>query len=182
MEKNKICEICGSSDTREVVGDNKYAYKGHEIIIPNYKKIVCNHCGLDVADPVSVKASVPLFRDAQRKIDGFLTSAEIKAVRTFFGMSQKSFSEILGGGAKGFARYENGSVLQSKPMDNLLRILRALPEALIVLLRGSDEATMLRSRLEITQYSPLRRDYSYTYQVPIMAADDMQDEKPLKVA
>ncbi len=53
---------------------------------------------------------------------------EIKAIRKSFGLTQDEFSELLGGGAKAFARYENGTVLQSKPMDNLLRGLREYPE------------------------------------------------------
>jgi YgiT-type zinc finger domain-containing protein len=63
----KKCEICGS-DTRIVISDHKYTYKGHNVIIPNYKKIVCDHCGLDTADSASIKAGV----HAHCKIDGLL--------------------------------------------------------------------------------------------------------------
>ena len=40
---------------------------------------------------------------------------------------------VLGGGLKGFVRYENGQVVQSRSMDNLLRILDRFPESLAVL-------------------------------------------------
>jgi HTH-type transcriptional regulator/antitoxin MqsA len=128
MAKILKCQVCGSPDIQTVITDEIYRYKGKSLAIPDFKKTVCKNCGEDVGYPESIKASIPLLRDFQRKIDGFLTSKEIKAIRKSFGLTQDEFSELLGGGAKAFARYENGTVLQSKPMDNLLRGLREYPE------------------------------------------------------
>ena len=48
-------------------------------------------------------------------------------------LTQEQMATALGGGLKGFARYENGQIIQSRAMDNLLRILDQFPENLDVL-------------------------------------------------
>ena len=48
-------------------------------------------------------------------------------------LTQEQMATVLGGGLKGFARYENGQIIQSRAMDNLLRILDQFPESLDVL-------------------------------------------------
>ena len=60
-------------------------------------------------------------------MDGLLTSQEIKKIRKSLGFTQEVLGELLGGGEKSFARYENGHVTQSRAMDNLLRILNDYP-------------------------------------------------------
>jgi transcriptional regulator with XRE-family HTH domain len=62
-----------------------------------------------------------------------LTAADIKRIRRKLHLTQEQMATVLGGGLKGFARYENGQVIQSRAMDNLLRILERFPESLDVL-------------------------------------------------
>jgi HTH-type transcriptional regulator/antitoxin MqsA len=127
------CQICGSESIKEVIKDEEFCYKDNKLVIPDYKSVICENCGESVADKQSYEDSIPILRDFHRKVDGFLTCEEIKSIRKSFQMTQDSFSELLGGGEKAFARYETGKVMQSKPMDNLLRILREYPEAVGVL-------------------------------------------------
>ena len=127
------CQVCGSKNTKIVTQTEEFEYKGKTIEVKNYRKTVCNNCGEAVPDEGSVNRSIPILRDAQRTIDGFLTGNEIKTIRTSFNMTQDDFSTLLGGGEKAFARYETGKVLQSKPMDNLLRILHDCPEGIHIL-------------------------------------------------
>ena len=60
-------------------------------------------------------------------------AADIKRIRRKLHLTQEQMATLLGGGLKGFARYENGQVVQSRAMDNLLRILDRFPESLGVL-------------------------------------------------
>lgn len=130
MNDNKKCQACGSNDIRKEIRTETFSYKGKDIPIENYAIIHCNSCGEEFADAESRERSIPVLRDAQRLIDGFLTSQEIKQIRKQFNLTQIEFGELLGGGEKAFARYETGKVLQSRPMDNLLRLLRTHPEAI----------------------------------------------------
>ena len=71
-----------------------------------------------------------MLRDFGRGVDGLLTGADIKRMRRKLHLTQEQMAQVLGGGLKGFARYENGQVIQSRAMDNLLRILDRFPESL----------------------------------------------------
>jgi HTH-type transcriptional regulator/antitoxin MqsA len=127
------CQICGSDKIEVIIKDEEFKYKGYTLIISNYKSIACHTCGESIADKESYEKTIVLLRDFHRRTDGFLSSEEIKSIRKSFNMTQDEFSDLLGGGEKAFARYETGKVMQSKPMDNLLRILKEIPEAIDVL-------------------------------------------------
>jgi HTH-type transcriptional regulator / antitoxin MqsA len=124
------CPVCGSTKVTESTGTEVFEYKGSRIPVEKYTLYKCEVCGEAVADPESRSRGVAIIRDAQRKIDGFLTSQEMRAIRKSFGMTQDRFGDLLGGGEKAFARYEKGRVMQSLAMDNLLRVLRDYPAAI----------------------------------------------------
>jgi HTH-type transcriptional regulator / antitoxin MqsA len=130
------CPICGQASLRRNERDEAFAYEGHVATIQGYTTWDCAACGESVVDPASLKKSEAVLRDLQREAEGLLTSAEIKRIREGLGFSQDALGELLGGGLKAFARYEGGRVSQSRPMDNLLRVLWAYPEAIQVL-RGN---------------------------------------------
>ena len=157
---DKKCRVCGSEDTELMEGPELFEYKGHSIEIPNYKKLHCRTCGESVADPEAVKSSVALLRDAQRSIDGFLTAREIRDIRKSFGLTQEQMSTMLGGGEKAFARYETGKVLQSKSMDNLLRVLREYPETIDVLSVKEENTICYTQKLN---YKPHKREKPFEY-------------------
>jgi len=153
------CPVCGSDRIIPEVVTEVFEYKGRRIPVENYRIYRCERCGEAVVDRRSRRRSEAILRDAQRAIDGFLTSAEIKRIRKSFGMTQEEFSAILGGGEKAFARYETGRVLQSKPMDSLLRVLRAYPDAM-ELLRKGNAPTCATGAME---YNPHEEPASFEY-------------------
>jgi hypothetical protein len=55
--------------------------------------------------------------------------------------TQEQMAEVCGGGLKGFARYESGQVMQSRGMDNMLRILDEFPHALDLIKRRPAKAS-----------------------------------------
>ena len=64
---------------------------------------------------------------------------EVRRIRKKLKMTQKQASALLGGGANAFAKYENGDVIVSQSMSNLLRLLDAEPK-LLKTLRMRDQA------------------------------------------
>lgn len=74
---------------------------------------------------VARKNDIAVF-DEYRKAINFLTSTQIKAIRTKYHLSAELFAKALGMGAKSITRFENGSI-QSRETNSLL-ILVQKPE------------------------------------------------------
>jgi HTH-type transcriptional regulator/antitoxin MqsA len=98
--------------------------------VPDYHILECGACGEAVVQRESARQAEKMLRDFGRGVDGLLTAADIKRIRRKLHLTQEQMAQVLGGGLKGFARYENGQVIQSRAMDNLLRILDRFPESL----------------------------------------------------
>ncbi len=126
----QICPICGSGRLNKRIIDETFDYKRQTLIIPNYIVYECNTCKEGLADKISVKISQKKLKDFFREVDGLLGSTDIKRIRKKLGCTQEEMAKKLGVGLKTFARYETGQVIQSRAMDNLLRILDKHPEAL----------------------------------------------------
>jgi len=126
------CPLCvGKLEERSVT--EIFTYKGKELEYPNYVIHECDKCGEQFVGHTTMKASGKRLRDFYREVDGLLTSCQIKVIRLKLGLNQGAASELLGGGAKSFARYENCDVIQSEAMDNLLRVLEHSPDSLRVI-------------------------------------------------
>ncbi len=124
------CPLCGGGNLFEKVVEEHFSYKGHALTVPDYRILECAACGEAVVDKESARRAEKLLRDFGRQVDGLLMAVEIKRIRRKLHLTQEQMATILGGGLKGFARYENGQVVQSRAMDNLLRILDRFPESL----------------------------------------------------
>ena len=128
------CPICGCSELKKKIITEIFKYKGNKLEYPNYVIYECSECGEAIVDQKSMKQSGRAIRDFYRKVDGLLTSAEIFRIRkNRLCLTQDEASQLLGGGAKSFARYENSEIIQSKALDNLLRILDRNPNLLSVI-------------------------------------------------
>jgi len=133
-KKGGGCPFCGYDELQRKVVTKTFEYKGKKFEYSNYVIYECPKCGESVADKQTMKESSRAIRDFYRNVDGLLTSDEIHRIRHFkLCMTQDKASELLGGGAKSFARYENCEIIQSEAMDNLLRILDAYPHAIEVI-------------------------------------------------
>jgi len=128
------CPICRDGNLQKKVDTETFEYKGNNFDYPNYITYECQSCGEEIVDKKTLKESGRAIRDFYRQVDGLLTSQEIRRIReTKLCLTQDKASELLGGGVKSFARYENSEVIQSKAMDKLLRILDSDPSILTVL-------------------------------------------------
>ena len=67
-----------------------------------------------------------------------LTPEQIRGGREALGLKSKELAEKLGVAAETISRWESGSLIQSRAMDNFLRVYFAVPEARAVL-RGVEQ-------------------------------------------
>ena len=127
------CPLCGAGQLSEKEVEERFSYKGQTLTVPDYRILECSAYGEAVVAKISARRAEKVLRDFGREVDGLLTAPDIKRIRHKLNLTQEQMASVLGGGLKGFARYENGQVVQSRAMDNLLRILDRFPESLRVL-------------------------------------------------
>lgn len=75
-------------------------------------------------------------KDAYRRSEGLLTSAEISAIRGKYGISQNDLCVLLGWGGKTITRYESHQV-QDKAHDTILKKINKDPEWFLSLLNDA---------------------------------------------
>lgn len=146
MQEFKKCPFCGKGKLVKKVTEEVFNYKGKTITIPNYVIHECNVCGESIVDRKTLKSAGKKLKEFKRQVEGLLTPEEIRNIRKKFGLSQEKMGEILGGGKKSFARYETGQLCQSRPMDNLLRILDAYPFVIQILIKDKIKQVEKQSR------------------------------------
>lgn len=92
-----------------------------------------------------------------RRREGLLLSHEIRALRKDqLGLTQPEFEKLLGIGPKTVARWEAGTVFQSKAADNLMRALAAVPDVAPFLAERSGVEIPRRSRASVVLLSRSR--------------------------
>lgn len=158
----EFCPVCSSGNMEKEIITENFEYKGNHLSIPNFILYKCGNCGEAFHDKEQVKQNEKNIRDFQRTTDQLLSADEIRHVRVGLGFTQEKFGEILGGGTKAFARYENGTVTQSRPMDNLLRVLWHNPTGINIILRKPSIRT---NKFEIpsVRYSYKEPESNLTY-------------------
>lgn len=123
------CPVCEKSKLMLVKKTTEFSYKGRKKVIENYL-LACDVCGESFFQPKDERNLDKMLQDERRKIDGLLTSEEIKKIRSKFRLTQIAFAKRLGLSDKVFARYESGQSNQSMAVDDLLRVLDAYPDAI----------------------------------------------------
>jgi HTH-type transcriptional regulator/antitoxin MqsA len=130
MYKNgDTCPVCGSGTIRVEKRPETFEYKGQSLTL-ELTVYLCDVCEESFFDNKEMKKYQRAIKDFQRRVDGLLTSTEIKQIREKYGISQRELASILGIAEKSIAKYEAGFVAQSKAMDNLLRIIEKFPDVL----------------------------------------------------
>ena len=94
-----------------------------------HELLYCRHCDEELMLPEQVDAVLRRASSMIREEEGLLDSSEIVDLRTRLGLSQANFEKLLGAGPKTAVRWEKGTVFQSKTVDNLMRVMREIPEA-----------------------------------------------------
>ena len=139
------CPICGLCNLVKKVVDETFEYKGEKLVVPDYVIYECSTCEDSLVDEKSIKASQKELKDFYRKVDGLLSSADIRRIRKKLGYTQEQMAKELGVGLKNFARYESGQVIQGRAMDLLLRVFDFDP-AILKKIKQHDGRQVLRNK------------------------------------
>ena len=112
MEKQIVklyCEKCNEEAATEIKKEEKKFVVKDTIVNVTIETRYCCQCGHAVWDEEIEKKNEKIVFDAYRAINNFLSPSEIKSIRQKIGISQATFSRLLGFGEKTIARYENGA-------------------------------------------------------------------------
>lgn len=110
----------------------------HSVEIPALEVPKCQACG-ELVFSTHVDEQINTALRAKLRL---LTPAQIRSVRKELGADQKQLAERLGVANETISRWETGALIQSRAMDNLLRVYFALPEVRDVLI-GADQDPLL---------------------------------------
>jgi HTH-type transcriptional regulator/antitoxin MqsA len=183
VHEGMLCPVCEVGKLQTIIKDLEFEYKGEKTICTGRRVFVCAECAEEFLDDRDERAIERRLTDARRKVDGLLTSVEIRAIRRRFGFTQVQFAEVLGVGKKNFARYESGQASQGRATDNLLRILRERPDTIRLI--GAFSSVGLKEEIEdgewyIEMYQRNFRQQSF--QATCQACDAADDYHLLETA
>ncbi|MEA1922148.1 MAG: type II toxin-antitoxin system MqsA family antitoxin [Pseudomonadota bacterium] len=142
LHEGMLCPVCDEGYLGLVQEKIEFTYKNHTTEVES-NTLNCSVCGESFVISPSERELEKILTDERRKVDGLLTSDEIRTIRLSLGFTQVDFAKTLGVGKKNFARYESGQATQGRSMDNLLRILKERPGMIETLIhaQGKDEIT-----------------------------------------
>ena len=122
----KKCPACGGEPLKRATRDMKFEYKDQTLTY-DQPGLWCDACGEALMEPFDKEMTDPLIFDFTAKVDGRLTTGDIRRIRKKLGLTQLQAGEIIGGGANAFHRYETGKAYPAKGSENFLRLLDKHP-------------------------------------------------------
>lgn len=126
--KTQPCPSCGGEMRFEKRTDT-LLYKGQKHPIQT-QAWWCKSCGEAILAGEALRARELEFQKLKAEVDQVLAPAEVAAVRSRLGLSQRKAGELLGGGPRAFQKYEAGTQAVSAPMSHLLTLLANDPTRL----------------------------------------------------
>jgi putative zinc finger/helix-turn-helix YgiT family protein len=122
------CSDCGTLTVVPTVIDYAAQVKHDGIVydlhLPGLEVPHCQTCG----ETYSTDAVDEQVSDALRSRLHLLTPSQIRAGIEKLGLKQQQLAEQLGVAAETISRWVNGALIQSRAMDNLLRVYFAFPQ------------------------------------------------------
>jgi putative zinc finger/helix-turn-helix YgiT family protein len=124
-------------EVKEVIVQEKTIFKNREV---NYDAwyTFCDVTNELYMDEKQMSKNDSDMKNAYRKSVGLLTSDEIIAIRSKYGIAQTDLCKLLGWGGKTITRYE-GHQVQDRAHDLILRKLDSDPEWFLYLLKEAKE-------------------------------------------
>lgn len=156
------CPVCEEGKLTPGSRIEKSEYKGTKYSV-EYEFSECEECGADVVLPDQAKANKVRIQDEHKKILGLLTSIEIKQFRDKLGLTQAIAADLLGGGPNSFSKYERGEVVQSGPMDRLIRLVSTSSSAFNELQRVAGISLIEENKTFILDYDKPARAVGIGY-------------------
>lgn len=127
MNLPPVCPVCERGTLIAEKYSDDFRHNSKSLRVDDLERHRCNACGADPVLADQIRRNQLRICDAKRRADGYLTGAEIKALRERYSLSQSDAADLFGGGTHAFSKYERGEVMQSLPMDRLMRCVAAFP-------------------------------------------------------
>ena len=132
MSKNgEKCPVCGEGHLDEVIESKLLEWSGNTYEVNGFKRSLCNECEAELVTPFQSRENKRLIMNFRRQHEGLLSGKEIRNLRSKFHLTQVVAATIFGGGETAFSKYESGDVIQSGPMDRLLRVANHVPGVIV---------------------------------------------------
>ena len=136
LRKDQLCPACQTGKLDEARKDLIFKYRNRSKKFHNEKVFKCNICDYEALSIEANKGVEKELTDFRRKIDGLLTSDQLRRIRESLGLNKKRMAELLSVNAKTIGRYENGKVTQSEQIDKLYRFLHRFPSKGVAIFKG----------------------------------------------
>src|SRR5664279_5927675 len=135
MKSGDSCPVCERGSLSLSTYSGRFMHRGAELEIGDLVSWLCDMCGERTMEPQQIRANNAKVAQAKRdhadaqRSDDLLATEDVRQVRALLGLTQAEASQVFRGGANAFSKYERGEVIQSEPMDLLLRLARDVPLA-----------------------------------------------------
>lgn len=162
------CTQCSKNEVvlKTISYDAEIRHDGrlYKFTVPNLEIPICRACGKKVfSEQVDDQINVTLRSELH-----LLTPRDMRAALERVGMTQKETAERLGVAEATLSRWLSDTQIQSRAMDNLLRIFFAFPQVRNILKRsgqnprlGSTDLPGQATALNPGEIPPLRQDASW---------------------
>jgi putative zinc finger/helix-turn-helix YgiT family protein len=132
------CPVCATGTVLCARIPYDVAFRGRDYQVPSAEVMLCDSCAEVFFAPGQSDALQRIASDIARVDMGLVPGAEIVQFRKALGLTQAELEEAIGVPAKTVARWEIGSVLQSRAADRFLRLLMAHPALVAELLEREE--------------------------------------------
>lgn len=122
--ENEHCPFCDSGELIEKILSKEIELEGSIVVLVDTLFSICNNCAMETVTPHQSRINKRTIINAQKNAQGLLTAQEINSLRKQLGLTQAEAAKLLGGGINAFSKYETNSIVQTKAMDNVLRLVR----------------------------------------------------------
>ncbi len=156
-----ICPICEEGVLTHHNDVEEEEYRGQTRSIA-FVYSDCAACGSEQVNAAQSRVNKRAMLAFKKEVDGLLTGQEIKALRKRYHLTQAQADSIFGGGPVAFSKYEADDVMQSEPMDNLLRVASQIPYAVVWLAQRAGEQLVTTNLLR-ESFSALQAQISKPY-------------------
>jgi putative zinc finger/helix-turn-helix YgiT family protein len=120
---DNLCEECQKGSFEKKTLEKVYFhYLGKVYEVPNVEVHVCNNCGAKSFSKEAIEQEIAYAKSQHKHLE--VNPEEIKNLRKSLGMSQKSFSRLIGCGQASLQRWERGLSKPGRTYDLFIRLVR----------------------------------------------------------
>jgi HTH-type transcriptional regulator / antitoxin MqsA len=122
-----VCPMCDFPGAEERTYSETVVHEGRKIEVKGVRHYVCPKCDSEFMDDQQSRQNLVLAQSALGETPRYVLPNQIKQWREQIGLTQREAAMLFGGGINAFSKYENGTIVQTDAMDNLLWITMRYP-------------------------------------------------------